>query len=274
MESTDAIQLLASLAHDGRLSIFRLLMRRAPQAAAAGDIAAALGVRASTLSNQLKELESAGLIESERVGRSVFYRPSMARAGALIEFLAGDCCLGRPDLCLPLAKASAAELGAAPLRTLFVCTRNAARSIFAEVLLATFGGDRFAARSAGAAPSGKIDPLALEVLESHGHEIAGLRSCAWTDFAAASGGAPLDLVVTVCDRAASEERPVWRGTPLSSHWGVPDPAVVTGSSSDRRQAYETAYGALRRKIETLVATPFEQLAPPERQHAIDAIASA
>ena len=102
MEMNDAATILSALAHEGRLSVFRLLARRAPEGVRPSEISEALELKANTLSVYLGALERAGLVHSQRQGRSVFYSVNLARMGGLIDFLAADCCRGRPDLCAPL----------------------------------------------------------------------------------------------------------------------------------------------------------------------------
>ncbi len=105
MDMTDALAGLAALAHEGRLSIFRLLVKAGPQGMAAGDIAGKLKTAPSTMSAQLLVLSNAGLIGARREGRSIIYAADFSRMGALLQFLTRDCCGGRPEICAPLAVA-------------------------------------------------------------------------------------------------------------------------------------------------------------------------
>jgi arsenate reductase len=143
---------------------------------------------------------------------------------------------------------------------LFICTGNSARSILAEALinhLAT-GGGKFRGFSAGSHPKGEVHPLALELLAGQRFPTEGLRSKSWNDFAGA--GAPnLDFVFTVCDQAAGEACPFWPGQPYTAHWGVPDPAAVTGSLDEQRRAFKDAFLVLRRRIELFACLPFEKV---------------
>jgi len=141
---------------------------------------------------------------------------------------------------------------------LFLCTGNSARSILAEAYLNAAGRGRFTAYSAGSHPGGKVNPLALELLEKNRIDTAGLRSKSWDEFA--RPGAPLlDFVFTVCDNAADEVCPIWPGQPISAHWGVKDPAAVEGSHDERRKAFLRAFTELSARINLLLALPVEKL---------------
>lgn len=102
MEIKDAASALSALALEGRLAIFRLLVRAGPEGVKAGDIATGIGARASTLSANLNVLSHAGLIEGRREGRAIFYTARYDRMRDLLGFLMEDCCNGNPDICLPL----------------------------------------------------------------------------------------------------------------------------------------------------------------------------
>jgi len=151
---------------------------------------------------------------------------------------------------------------------LFLCTANSARSILAEAILDAKGGGRFRAFSAGSKPRGVPNPLALELLEAKGHDISGLRSKNWSEFAA-PGAPQMNLVITVCDNAKGESCPVWPGHPMQAHWGIPDPA---GEHDDGVLAgFETAYRRLAQRIDALLALDEDALAPAEWKQAVIAI---
>ena len=153
-----------------------------------------------------------------------------------------------------------------PYNVLCLCTGNSARSILSEALLNKRGQGTFHAFSAGSHPTGRVNPLALELLQKLGYSIDGLRSKNWDEFAA-PGAPPLDFVFTVCDNAAGEVCPVWPGQPITAHWGIPDPAAVEGSDEQKRKAFNDAFLILERRISLFLSLPIrslEQLVLQER----------
>lgn len=143
---------------------------------------------------------------------------------------------------------------------LFLCTGNSARSILAECLMNRLGHGRFHAMSAGSQPAGQVNPFARELLDSLEYDTSGLRSKNWNEFAAGGAdAADIDFVFTVCDSAAAESCPVWPGEPVTAHWGLPDPAAVTGSDAEKRVAFLNTYKALARRIEAFVNLPMDSL---------------
>ena len=147
------------------------------------------------------------------------------------------------------------------LNVLFLCTGNSARSIIGEALLNHWGKGRFRAFSAGSFPKGRVHPLALELLQSLNLPTEGARSKSWNEFAAPDAPV-MDLVITVCDQAASEICPIWPGQPITAHWGIPDPAAATGSLEERRAAFRDACQRLDARIKLFVALPLEKLDRP------------
>jgi arsenate reductase len=157
-----------------------------------------------------------------------------------------------------------------PLNVLFLCTGNSARSILAESLIDHWGQGKFRGLSAGSHPKGVVHPIALELLEKMGLPTDHLRSKSWDEFAVA-GAPPLDFVFTVCDNAAGEACPYWRGQPMSAHWGVADPAAVEGSDVDKWIAFRSAFRALENRIKIFTSLPFATLDQISLQERLDAI---
>lgn len=129
----------------------------------------------------------------------------------------------------------AATGGDRPIRVLFVCTGNSARSVMAEALLRHHGGDAFEVHSAGTVPKG-INPLTLRVLEEAGIDASFARSKSVDEYL----GQSFDYVVTVCDQAR-QVCPVFPGVHESLHWGYEDPAEATGSGEERLVVFRRVF---------------------------------
>jgi protein-tyrosine-phosphatase len=148
------------------------------------------------------------------------------------------------------------------INVLFLCTGNTARSVLAEAILRQDGAGRFTAFSAGSHPKGVVNPFALRVLAASGYSVDGLASKSWDVFAAPD--APrMDIVITVCDAAAGEACPLWPGAPLKAHWGIPDPAAVTGDDAVIKRAFMEALGFMKMRIEAFLQLPYPPAATPE-----------
>jgi arsenate reductase len=153
---------------------------------------------------------------------------------------------------------------------LFLCTGNSARSIMAEAILNHKGSPSFVAFSAGSHPSGKVRREALRQIENARMPTEGFRSKNWDEFA--QPGAPqMDFVFTVCDNAANEVCPVWPGQPMTAHWGVPDPATISGSSEEIERAFRDAYMILDRRISLFLSLPLSTLGELAIKKEIDRI---
>lgn len=265
---------LTTLGHPQRLAIFRLLMRRYPDTVSAGDIATALSFKPSTLSAYLNALMQADLVVQSRVGTSLRYTIAMDEVRRTLDYLVLDCCRGRPELCRPTSFQD--PTGSDPMtdrkyNVLFICTGNSARSIFAESILNKLGEGRFKAYSAGTRPRSELNPFAVEVLKSKGHDTSVMRSKTVTEFQG-PGGVVMDFVFTVCDRAADEECPAWDGQPISGHWGLPDPVKTEGTDAQKSLSFQETYGALHNRIAAFTALPIEALDRISLQLAVDDLA--
>ena len=105
MSNSDVLKALSALAHEHRLGVFRLLMRRSPEGLAAGDIAEHMQLAPSSLSFHLGHLERAGLIESRRAQRRIIYTANLDSMRRLLSFLTEDCCQGHPEICAEMTPA-------------------------------------------------------------------------------------------------------------------------------------------------------------------------
>lgn len=244
MEEQSVIRIMAALAQAHRLKVFRVLVVAGPAGLTPGTIAEGMQVPAATLSFHLKELVHAGLVTQERVGRTVYRadfgqmasgagvphrellpgRALRARRGGLVRVLAGT---------RPVRHRDAHDHERPhPLHPQF------GAHVLAEGMLnhlAATPGRNVRAYSAGSAPSGRINPFALEALAHAGIDATGFRSKSWEEFATAA--APrMRIVITVCDSAASETCPYWPGSPVKVHWAIRTPPVrqeVTRASAPR-----------------------------------------
>ncbi|GHA51342.1 ArsR family transcriptional regulator [Amylibacter ulvae] len=269
----ELINRLSALSHPQRMAVFRLLMRRCPDELPAGEIADALGFKASTASVYLSTLTSVGLIAQRRDGTRLLYAINLGAAKDVVAGLFFDCCRGRADVCPPQFANiidGVAPRGDKKFHVLFVCTGNSARSIFAETILRDHAGDKFNAYSAGTMHRSELNPFAIKMLAQKGHSVDDLWSKNISEFQ--SSQAPrMDFVFTVCDRAANEECPTWAGQPVSGHWGVPDPVKVTGTDAQISLAFQTAYGALFNRISAFTSLPFDTLDRQSLQKRVDEI---
>ena len=148
-----------------------------------------------------------------------------------------------------------------PLKVLFLCTHNSARSILAEALLNDMGAGRFKAYSAGSSPrdNQQPNPLGLQVLQKAGISTEGLRSKSWDEFA--TPDAPqMDLIITVCDNAAGEVCPIWLGHPATAHGGYADTSEGDGTDEQQLEAFRQTLHAMKRRLELLVSLPEDKLA--------------
>lgn len=159
---------------------------------------------------------------------------------------------------------------------LILCTHNSARSVLAEAMLnhwaARLGRD-VRAHSAGSAPSGRVNPFALEALRNAGVEAGAVRSKSWDEFTTPAAP-PLSMVITVCDSAAAEACPVFfggSGQPVKVHWGYPDPSNAEGGDEGKRRAFELTRQAIGYRMLQLLALPLDRLQGVELERALNAI---
>jgi arsenate reductase len=144
-----------------------------------------------------------------------------------------------------------------PYKVLILCTGNSARSIIGEYLLRAKGKGRFETYSAGAKPTGRVNPLALWVLKEHyGIDASEARSKSWDEFK----DVRFDFVITVCDNA-KESCPVFLGHPTTAHFGSPDPADSHGTQQEKKWVFVQVASQISRRLDLFCALPDHQLEP-------------
>jgi arsenate reductase (thioredoxin) len=163
-------------------------------------------------------------------------------------------------------------------RVLILCTHNSARSVLAEGMLNHLAhrlGKDVMAYSAGSAPSGRINPFALEALESAGIETKHFRSKSWDEFTRPDSP-PVSIVITVCDNAAAESCPAFFSgagpQPVRVHWGYPDPSNADGGDAGKRRAFELTRQAIGFRMLQLLALPLASMEPEALLAALASIA--
>ncbi len=156
---------------------------------------------------------------------------------------------------------------------LILCTHNSARSVLSEGMLNHWAkqlGKDVRAYSAGSAPSGRLNPFALEALTNAGIDTTGYRSKSWDEFVA-DGAPQMRVVITVCDSAAAEQCPYWPGSPVKVHWGYADPSNAPGGDEGKRQAFEVTRQAIGYRMLQLLALPLDTLSNAELQAQLERI---
>ena len=141
------------------------------------------------------------------------------------------------------------------LNILILCTGNSCRSVLGEALINHKGNGRVRAFSAGSHPTGKVNPNALATLARNGLATTGFSSQSWDEF----DNADIDIAITVCDQAAGETCPVYLNSIVRAHWGLPDPAHVTGTEDEINRAFQATYDALQERVNLMLALPLETL---------------
>ncbi|GGX94014.1 protein-tyrosine-phosphatase [Litchfieldella qijiaojingensis] len=157
-----------------------------------------------------------------------------------------------------------------PLEVLVLCTGNSARSIMAEALFNHCAGPWIHAHSAGSRPTGRVNPYALEQI-ARLEDAALVHSKSWDAFAGPRAPS-LDIVIIVCNNAATESCPHFSGNPARVHWGLPDPAAATGSEEQIRAAFAACFEELHRRITALVQLPLGEMDRKQVVRAMEAMA--
>ncbi len=146
-------------------------------------------------------------------------------------------------------------MNASPYKVLILCTGNSARSVIAEYLLRAKGKGRFETYSAGSKPTGRVNPLAVWVLQEHyGIDASDARSKSWDEFK----DVKFDFVITVCDNAR-EACPIFPGSPVVAHFGSPDPADAQGTEDQKKWLFIQVASQISRRLDLFCALPDQQL---------------
>ena len=156
------------------------------------------------------------------------------------------------------------------MNVLFLCTGNSCRSILGEATFNHLAPAGWHAMSAGSNPTGQVHPRSLALLAREGINTDGYFSKSWEDLPQVP-----DIVISVCGNAANETCPAYLGPVLRTHWGVEDPAHVTGTDAEIDAAFMTAYRILRARIEAFFVLPLAELQqnPAQLKAEMDRIAS-
>ncbi len=146
-----------------------------------------------------------------------------------------------------------------PFNVLFICRRNASRSLMAEGLLRKWGAGRFDTFSAGPEPREDADPITLDLLGKVGIDTENLRPKNW-DLFTGPDAPDLDFVFHVCEQSAALKQPAWTGNPMIVTWRFPDPLALEGSETERRALLNLVFGMVERRVKLLCALPDHRLA--------------
>lgn len=243
--TSDIVQFLKTVADETRLTIVRVL---AMTDLKAGEIMERVGAPQNAVSYHLKQLRLLGLLHDRRSNgdaRDVYYSIDVERLQAL--YAATGTAL-HPGLAAENDFSYPARQIDRPLRVLFLCTHNSARSQLAEAILRYLGGDQVEVYSAGSQPS-DLHPMARQLLEEWGIDTSQFVSKPMSQFT----GQQFDYVITVCDRIR-DSCPTFPGDPERIHWSFPDPSII-GDEAERWQAFLKLRRELCSRIRLLLSMP-------------------
>ncbi len=153
------------------------------------------------------------------------------------------------------------------MNILFICTHNRCRSILSEAITNSLSDGRINAYSAGSQPAGEVHPLTLKYLQEKHIPVEGLASKSWDDMNISP-----DIVITVCDSAASESCPIWLGNAIKVHWGLPDPSKLQASEDETKEAFFAVMDIIEKRIKKLLALPVETMTKETLQAELTALA--
>jgi ArsR family transcriptional regulator, arsenate/arsenite/antimonite-responsive transcriptional repressor / arsenate reductase (thioredoxin) len=239
------VQFFKLCADETRLTLLRLLMRSDLRV---GEIVERLELPLNLVSYHLKQLRSLGLMRDRRSSsdaRDIYYSLDLERLHALY-LAAGDAL--HPGITCGDDRSPNVQYLDRPLRVLFLCTHNSARSQLAEGILRFLGGDKVEAYSAGSYPT-QVHPETLDLLWEWGIDTSELRSKPLSRFLDQT----FDYILTVCDRVR-EECPLFPGDPIQMHWSIPDPLAIE-DWEERHKAFCAIRQELRTRIQYLLLVP-------------------
>ncbi|MBA3944632.1 MAG: metalloregulator ArsR/SmtB family transcription factor [Herpetosiphonaceae bacterium] len=242
----DVLAFFKVLADETRLAIVRLLTLSDLRV---GELVNAVQQPQNAVSYHLKQLRRLGLLRdrrSNRDGRDVYYSVDLERLHAL--YMEAGAAI-HPGLTVPATEPASLAALERPLRILFLCTHNRARSQLAEGIARSLAGDQVAVVSAGSEPSA-VHPLTIELLRDLGIDGSDLASKSLQLFAEEE----FDYIITTCDRVR-EECPTFPGDPRQIHWSFADPLEVTGGLDRQRLAFRTTARELVTRLEYLLSLP-------------------
>jgi arsenate reductase len=148
-----------------------------------------------------------------------------------------------------------------PFRVLFLGIRNSDRTILAEHLLRSIGGNRFEVYSAGETPKSEVHPLVLKILrEDFKIDPAGAVGNSWQEFAERH----FDFVITLSDDAR-ERSPVFPGKPVTAHWSIEDPTAFEGSEEEKYEHFLQTAFQIKRRVDLFNCLPIEKLDHLQRE---------
>lgn len=145
------------------------------------------------------------------------------------------------------------------MKVLFMCTHNSCRSILSEAVFNHLAPAGVEAVSSGSFPSGRVNPRAVQTLQSAGISTEGLSSKSSDAFE----GSPPDIVITVCDRAAGEACPVFFGPALKAHWGLSDPSEVKASEAEITTAFDSTLAKIQERVGVFLSLPLSTMSADE-----------
>jgi ArsR family transcriptional regulator, arsenate/arsenite/antimonite-responsive transcriptional repressor / arsenate reductase (thioredoxin) len=243
----DVLSFFKALADETRLTILRLL---ALTDLRAGELVEHLHCPHNAVSYHLKHLRALGLLRDRRStadARDIYYSLDLDRLRALYT-AAGDALRAWPEHEHDTQETAPVADASRPLRVLFLCTHNSARSQLAEGILRYLAGGAVEVASAGSEPTA-VHPYALALLREWGIDTTHHSAKSLDLFA----GQSFDYIITVCDRIR-EHCPVFPNDPVRIHWSLPDPALIT-DEAEQRQAFRTVQRELITRIRYLLNLP-------------------